>query len=75
MSDQVAIVDGADPQSFYDTLAHHELSMDQVTMVLTTHKHWDHAYGNQFYRESMPQAHIYGGTNEGVDSTTDTLDD
>lgn len=57
----------------------------QVEAILTTHKHWDHAWGNRKLTDgqtlahegstSRPKVKVYGGKYDDVDCCTDFLDE
>lgn len=46
-----------------------------VTTVLTTHKHWDHAGGNNAFHTQCPNVPIYGGAIDAVEGCTKPLKD
>ncbi|KAJ7559625.1 hypothetical protein O6H91_04G094000 [Diphasiastrum complanatum] len=46
-----------------------------VSKVLTTHRHWDHAGGNNGIRKLVPDIKVYGGTKDSVEGCTDPLKD
>eukprot|EP00963_Diacronema_lutheri_P011995 scaffold1554_cov332-Pavlova_lutheri.AAC.8 len=43
--------------------------------VLTTHKHWDHAGGNEEFAKLVPGCAVYGGEKEQVEGCTDAVKD
>ena len=69
----VGLVDPADPDTFDEYLDNFNLS--NVDIILTTHKHWDHAAGNHKFREKFPNANIYGSAADNVDAATHLLAD
>jgi hydroxyacylglutathione hydrolase len=54
---QVAVVDPVDPLMIKKVLDHEQAS---VSMILTTHHHWDHASGNNKMKELYPHVSVYG---------------
>lgn len=46
-----------------------------ITTVLTTHKHWDHAGGNNAFHTQCPDVPIYGGAVDAVEGCTKPLKD
>ena len=46
-----------------------------VDMILTTHKHWDHAGGNKEFAKLMPGIPVLGGVNDHVEACTRTVSD
>ncbi|KAJ7305698.1 hypothetical protein JRQ81_010064 [Phrynocephalus forsythii] len=55
---QAAIVDPVQPQKVVDAARKHGV---QLTTVLTTHHHWDHAGGNEKLVKMEPGLQVYGG--------------
>ena len=47
----------------------------EVTAILTTHHHWDHAGGNRALAKRYPGVRVYGSIEDSVDSCTHTLYD
>ena len=47
----------------------------KLTAVLTTHKHWDHAGGNETISAAVPGITIFGGSAEGVEACNKTVTD
>lgn len=72
-SDAVALVDPADPDTFDEYLETYNIS--KVDMILTTHKHWDHAAGNDKIREKFPDIKVYGGIEDRVNAWTHPVSD
>jgi len=59
-SSQFCIIDGGDPSLFLKTMDYFSLSSSDLLFILTTHKHWDHAGGNQLLRLEFPDVPFYG---------------
>ncbi|XP_049868893.1 hydroxyacylglutathione hydrolase, mitochondrial isoform X2 [Pectinophora gossypiella] len=57
---EAAIVDPVEPATVMAAVKEFGV---ELTKVLTTHHHWDHAGGNEKLKESMPHLEIYGGDN------------
>ncbi|MES1915508.1 MAG: hypothetical protein MHM6MM_007438 [Cercozoa sp. M6MM] len=74
-SQKLAVVDPVEPTRVEEWLQQHHLSMDQMAMVLTTHKHWDHAGGNDTFHRRHPHVAIVGGDKEHVKACTQTVAD
>ena len=47
----------------------------EVTAVLCTHHHWDHAWGNRALLEAYPGVRVYGGAADRVSCCTHALHD
>ena len=47
----------------------------QITNVLTTHHHWDHAGGNEGMKKALPGVTVYGGSLDKVAGCTHSLQD
>ena len=47
----------------------------QITNVLTTHHHWDHAGGNEDMKKALPGVTVYGGSLDKVAGCTHLLQD
>jgi hypothetical protein len=48
----------------------------RLECILTTHRHWDHAYGNPILKRLVPSlTRVYGGREDGVPGETHPLDD
>ncbi|XP_024529553.1 hydroxyacylglutathione hydrolase cytoplasmic-like [Selaginella moellendorffii] len=70
-SKQAAAVDPVKPESVLSAAKKHGA---QVTMVLTTHKHWDHAGGNNEIKKLVPGIKVFGGAKDNVEGCTDPLE-
>ena len=70
---EVALVDPADSDTFDEYLE--TFGLPNVNMILTTHKHWDHAAGNSKIQEKFPDIKIFGSLEDRVDSCTNFLND
>lgn len=46
-----------------------------LSTILTTHKHWDHAHGNGIMKEKFPEIKIYGSSIDKVEACTDIVED
>ncbi|XP_078273792.1 hydroxyacylglutathione hydrolase, mitochondrial isoform X3 [Rhinoraja longicauda] len=57
-SREAAIVDPVEPQKVVDAVKKHGVNL---TTVLTTHHHWDHAGGNEALAKIVPGLKVYGG--------------
>ncbi|XP_056389428.1 hydroxyacylglutathione hydrolase, mitochondrial isoform X2 [Hyla sarda] len=55
---EAAIVDPVQPQKVVDAVKKHGVNL---TSVLTTHHHWDHAGGNEKLVKMVPGLKVYGG--------------
>ncbi|XP_047995098.1 hydroxyacylglutathione hydrolase, mitochondrial isoform X2 [Leguminivora glycinivorella] len=55
---EAAIVDPVDPNSVLMAVKEHNVNL---TSVLTTHHHWDHAGGNENLVKMIPNLTVYGG--------------
>jgi hydroxyacylglutathione hydrolase len=60
-SGELAIIDGANPEAIFDTLEHFDLSTQDIVACFSTHKHWDHAGGNEILSERILNLKIYAG--------------
>ena len=67
-SSKVALVDPADGDAVLHHLKEHDMS-DNVTTILTTHKHWDHSGGNEQIASAL-RVEVVGGANDGVPACT-----
>ena len=47
----------------------------EVKRICTTHKHWDHANGNEQAIVKFPECQIFGGEHDGVKACTWKLKD
>lgn len=52
-----------------------EFGIESVKTVITTHKHWDHANGNEGVIAAYPDAQIIGGEIDNVKSCTKSVKD
>ena len=52
------IIDPVEPQTVLDAVAKEDVNL---TTVLTTHHHWDHAGGNTKLLQLRPDLHVVGG--------------
>ena len=66
-------VDPADPDKVHQFLVHHNNA--QLTHILTTHRHADHAGGNKTLKQLYPNVEIIGAENEKVSAATRTVKD
>ncbi|XP_026324709.1 hydroxyacylglutathione hydrolase, mitochondrial [Hyposmocoma kahamanoa] len=57
---EAAVVDPVIPSNVIN--AAKELGVN-ITKVLTTHHHWDHAGGNEDLKKMLPNVEVYGGDN------------
>ncbi|XP_059509889.1 hydroxyacylglutathione hydrolase, mitochondrial isoform X3 [Stegostoma tigrinum] len=55
---EAAIVDPVEPQKVVEAVKKHGVNL---TTVLTTHHHWDHAGGNAELVKKVPGLQVYGG--------------
>lgn len=55
---EAAIVDPVAPEEVVNAVKENKCNL---TKVLTTHHHWDHAGGNEKLKCLMPDLHVYGG--------------
>ncbi len=69
---RAAAVDPAEPQKVLDAAAREGVT---VATVLTTHKHWDHAGGNDKMKQLCPGIEVIGGVNDHVQGATRTVAD
>lgn len=69
---ETAVVDPADPDAVLKYADDHGI---RISSVLTTHKHWDHAGGNEKLASSIPDLKVYGGANEPIPAMTHPLED
>ncbi|KAJ0101585.1 hypothetical protein Patl1_06794 [Pistacia atlantica] len=60
---EAAVVDPVEPQKIVDAAKQHGA---QLTLVLTTHHHWDHAGGNDKIKQIVPGIKVYGGSLDNV---------
>jgi len=52
-----AVVDPAEPRTMIEAAEKEDV---ELTTVLTTHHHWDHAGGNDEIKKLLPKLKIYG---------------
>lgn len=45
----------------------------EITTVLTTHNHWDHAGGNSKIARLLPHVRIFGGRGDAAEAVTDEV--
>mmetsp|Transcript_5676 Transcript_5676/g.15168 ORF Transcript_5676/g.15168 Transcript_5676/m.15168 type:complete len:253 (-) Transcript_5676:347-1105(-) len=62
-----AAVDPVEPKKVLRVSAEHGV---KITMILTTHKHWDHAGGNQELKAELDDIVVVGGRNDDVKACT-----
>ncbi|KAL9239889.1 hypothetical protein vseg_014167 [Gypsophila vaccaria] len=70
-TDEGALVDPVEPEKILEFAKHQGVD---VKLVLTTHKHWDHAGGNNKVKELLPGIKIYGGSVDDVEGCTNKVD-
>eukprot|EP01027_Heterolobosea_sp_BB2_P000557 GEZU01000800.1.p1 GENE.GEZU01000800.1~~GEZU01000800.1.p1 ORF type:complete len:318 (-),score=89.35 GEZU01000800.1:105-1058(-) len=66
-TNEAAIVDPAEPKKVIDVVNKHGF---KLTKVLTTHKHWDHAGGNNEIANTYPNLDIIGSKMEQIPAST-----
>mmetsp|Transcript_7590 Transcript_7590/g.10110 ORF Transcript_7590/g.10110 Transcript_7590/m.10110 type:complete len:254 (+) Transcript_7590:158-919(+) len=71
-SQTAAAVDPAEPDTVIRAA---QAEGVQIVQILTTHKHWDHSGGNSGMASQIPGIEVVGGSNEGVDACTKTVQD
>eukprot|EP00386_Alphamonas_edax_P002587 GDKI01007765.1.p1 GENE.GDKI01007765.1~~GDKI01007765.1.p1 ORF type:complete len:339 (-),score=100.39 GDKI01007765.1:24-1040(-) len=69
---QCMVVDPAEPQK---VLAYCTANGYTIMRVLTTHKHWDHAGGNEEMKQLVPECEVFGGATESVPACTHSVGD
>ncbi|CAM9983969.1 unnamed protein product [Phaeothamnion confervicola] len=62
-----AVVDPVEPQKVKTAV---DIASVEVTHVLTTHKHWDHAGGNEAFKGLTPNVIVVGGEIDDVEACT-----
>ena len=67
-----ALVDPAEPEKVLGAVK--ALGV-RVTTVLTTHKHWDHAGGNDEIKELVPGIRVIGSAIDDVEGCTEPVND
>lgn len=60
------------PQACYEVVTKESV---RVAMVLTTHKHWDHAGGNITFKGLIPECEIIGSAIDDVEGCTKVISD
>lgn len=68
-SKEAAIVDPVDPSSVVSAVKEHGVNL---TKVLTTHHHWDHAGGNEKLFKMVNNLKVYGGDDR-IDALTNKV--
>ena len=72
-SKTAAVVDPVDPDAIKKAAADNQAT---ITMILTTHNHWDHSGGNLKLKGSTPTIeYVYGGKGDGVPGCTHEVGD
>lgn len=69
---EAAAVDPAEPDKVLWAAVQNRT---RLTMVLTTHRHWDHAGGNKSLLQQMPDLEIVAGSGEAVPGCTRPVQD
>lgn len=69
---KAAAIDPAEPET---VLQHAEKEGLTVDTVLTTHKHWDHAGGNDKIKKLVKGIKVIGGVNDNVQGATEDVKD
>lgn len=64
---EAAVVDPVEPEKIIEIAKQHGVNL---TTVLTTHHHWDHAGGNEKIKEMVPGIKVYGGSLDNVKGCT-----
>jgi len=67
---EAAIVDPVNPEKVLEAVKSHGVNL---TTVLTTHHHWDHAGGNEKLLQLKPGLKVYGGDDR-IPEMTDKVD-
>ncbi|XP_074274504.1 hydroxyacylglutathione hydrolase cytoplasmic [Silene latifolia] len=68
---EAAAVDPVEPEKVLQLANQHGV---HLSFVLTTHKHWDHAGGNEKIKELVPGIKVYGGSVDDVKGCTNKVD-
>lgn len=72
---ECAVVDvSGQPEKVLDAIKEYATGYS-FTTIFTTHKHWDHAGGNDQIKREVPNLTIYGGEREGVEGCTHPVKD
>eukprot|EP00123_Amoebidium_parasiticum_P010993 comp20451_c0_seq1/m.26019 comp20451_c0_seq1/g.26019 ORF comp20451_c0_seq1/g.26019 comp20451_c0_seq1/m.26019 type:complete len:262 (-) comp20451_c0_seq1:497-1282(-) len=70
---QAKVAGAVDPAEPEKVLAAAEAEVVEITCVLTTHNHWDHAGGNLQMRKKLHGITVYGGRGDHVEGVTREL--
>uniref|UniRef100_A0A1B6D7X8 hydroxyacylglutathione hydrolase n=1 Tax=Clastoptera arizonana TaxID=38151 RepID=A0A1B6D7X8_9HEMI len=68
---EAAVVDPVEPDLVMNAVMDHGVNL---TKVLTTHHHWDHASGNKKIKEKVPGLKVFGGDDR-IEGLTDKIKD
>ncbi|KAI3793136.1 hypothetical protein L1987_35750 [Smallanthus sonchifolius] len=68
---QGAVVDPVDPEKVIGVAKENGV---ELKIVLTTHHHWDHAGGNEKFKELVPGIKVYGGSIDNVKGCTNKVE-
>jgi hydroxyacylglutathione hydrolase len=68
---EAAVVDPVEPEKVLEVAKQHGANLK---LVLTTHHHWDHAGGNEKFKELVPGIKVLGGSIDNVKGCTDQVD-
>eukprot|EP00730_Choanoeca_flexa_P017382 TRINITY_DN8363_c0_g1_i2.p1 TRINITY_DN8363_c0_g1~~TRINITY_DN8363_c0_g1_i2.p1 ORF type:complete len:260 (+),score=53.73 TRINITY_DN8363_c0_g1_i2:136-915(+) len=71
-SDDAVVIDPVEPDKVLAAAQQHGVS---ISAVLTTHSHWDHAGGNNKFKQLMPSVTIYGGKGDNAEGTEVEVDE
>ncbi len=72
-SGKAGVVDPVDPKAVMEAATKEGV---QITAILTTHSHWDHAGGNEQLVKLCPTiTDVYGGVGDGVPAVTQEVND
>lgn len=69
------IIDGASHEAVLATVDHYGLDRSKMMFILTTHKHWDHAGGNDELAKAFEQPKVLGSAIDNPYGTTDHIKD
>lgn len=69
------IIDGANSEAVQNTIDHFNLDRAKLSFILTTHKHWDHAGGNDQLTIDFNNPLIYGSQIDNPFCTTEFIKD
>lgn len=67
VSNVAIVVDPSDPEEVQNAVREKNLNLKAI---LTTHKHWDHAGGNEALKKAYPGLRVYGGAKDCVAGET-----